>query len=363
MLLQQMMGELPHELIKEILSRNCVRSFLNHLVSSDSFLHRAAQKIQKAILDRSKVEAAATTSILEKLIAPPNGDINFDRKTKTKTVGTLLSNAAMSGTFSVLQFLESLILLPAVDDGKSAISARQMVVDQLVNAVRSVPHKPVIDRPALVFIQEALSLISKFAYFDLGPQSSTKIDMPMPTIDAASRTTYRARISSMLSYFIGQPLDASQIAYKLVCGLKPNRLQPGAWQLLLQLDPHTQNLLDHAFETLHSLQAGKDQETSPKERKSRSLLVALSILQVHNGDPDAIGILEELTSIARQESPNPDHRKTGDDTRAIVEILLALVSKPSLLFRRVSQDVFSSLTKDITEQGLEPMIKVRTMYC
>ena len=362
MLLQQLIGGLPRGLIEQILSPTCVRCFINHIGSSNHFLHRAAEKLRRAILKRSDVNPDTIPAVLTRLIAPPFGDISFDRRTKTKTVETLLSNAAKAGILEVLHFLEDLILLPGADNEKSNTSARQILVEHLVNAVRSVQIESTMKPRTMDFMQGALFLISKFAYFDIPFPPNPGTDVPTPIMTSASRNLFRTRLSSLLSYLIAQSIDASQIAYDLVFSLNKHQDQSGAPQVLLQLEHEMQKVMDDALETLRSLQSKKGQRTTkPGTYDSRILLVALSILQVHNGDPDAIGILEDLRIIFRRQAESPGEPEQKDDVGAIVEILLSLVSKPSQLFRRVSHDVFASLTADITEQGLEPMFKVRRL--
>ena len=362
MLLEQLIGGLPRGLIEQILSPTCVRCFINHIGSSNRFLHRAAEKLRRAILKRSDVDPDTIPAVLTRLIAPSFGDISFDRRTKTKTVETLLSNAAKAGIPEVLHLLEELILLPGADHEKSNTSARQILVEHLVNAVRSIQIESTMKPRTLNFMQGALLILSKFAYFDIPVPPNPGTDVPTPIMTAASRNMFRSRLSSLLSYLIAQSIDASQIAYDLVFGLVKHQDQLGTPQVLLQLGPGMQKVMDDALDTLQSLQSRKGQRTTqPRTYNSRILLVALSILQVHNGDPDAIGILEDLRIIFLREAESPGEPEKRNDVKAIVEILLSLVSKPSQLFRRVSHDVFASLTADITEQGLEPMVKVRRL--
>ena len=362
MLLQQLIGGLPRGFIKQILSPTCVRCLINHIGSSNHFLHRAAEKLRRAILKRSDVDPDTIPAILTRLITPPFDNISFDRRTKTKTIETLFSNAAKAGIPEVLHFLEDLILLPGADNEKSNTCARQVLVEHLVNAVRSVQIESTMKPRTMDFMQGALFLISKFAYFDIPFPPNPGTDVPTPIMTSASRNLFRTRLSSLLSYLIAQSIDASQIAYDLVFSLNKHGDQSGAPQVLLQLEHEMQEVMDDALETLQSLQSKKGQRTTkPGTYDSRILLVALSILQVHNGDPDAIGILDDLRFVFRRQAESPGEPEQKDDVGAIVEILLSLVSKPSQLFRRVSHDVFASLTADITEQGLEPMFKVRRL--
>lgn len=110
-----------------------------------------------------------------------------------------------------------------------------------------------------------------------------------------------------------------------------------AWSAMLQAYERLKELLDPKNET----------DATRAQRQALSLLHAVGILQFHNRDPDAIELLDEL-----EECYN---KLSGEEglSEFLVEILLALVSRPSSLMRKVSQQVFEAFTPMISATALE----------
>jgi DNA polymerase phi len=90
------------------------------------------------------------------------------------------------------------------------------------------------------------------------------------------------------------------------------------------------------------------------------LLYSMTIMQVYNGDADAVSMLDELEFCSTKFLGDKESKKqdTGDASDALVEILLSFASKQSQLFRRMSEQVFSAFANQITENGLESLISV-----
>lgn len=92
----------------------------------------------------------------------------------------------------------------------------------------------------------------------------------------------------------------------------------------------------------------------------------MTILQVYNGDGDAVSMLDELgfcysKFLGDKKSEKED---TSDASDALVEILLSFASKPSQLFRRMSEQVFTVFADQVTADGLESLISVcAALYC
>lgn len=86
----------------------------------------------------------------------------------------------------------------------------------------------------------------------------------------------------------------------------------------------------------------------------------MTIMQVYNGDADAVSMLDELEFcytkfLGEKETKEED---AGDASDALVEILLSFASKQSQLFRRMSEQVFGAFANQITENGLESLTSV-----
>lgn len=92
------------------------------------------------------------------------------------------------------------------------------------------------------------------------------------------------------------------------------------------------------------------------------LLYSLSVLQVYNGDADAVSMLDELEFCYSKFSGGKESKtdEASDASDALVEILLSFASKQSQLFRRMSEQVFSAFADKVTENGLDSLVSVCT---
>jgi len=77
------------------------------------------------------------------------------------------------------------------------------------------------------------------------------------------------------------------------------------------------------------------------------MLFALTILQLYNGDPEAVSVLQELGGV-----------NVEDNSGLLVEIILGFLAKPSTLMRRLSMQVFASFAGSLTLSGLKPLLDV-----
>jgi DNA polymerase phi len=93
----------------------------------------------------------------------------------------------------------------------------------------------------------------------------------------------------------------------------------------------------------------------------------MTILQVYNGDADAVSMLDELGFCYSKiwghgNSEKRDISDASDASIALVEILLSFASKPSQLFRRMSEQVFSVFADQMTSDALQSLISVSPSY-
>lgn len=81
------------------------------------------------------------------------------------------------------------------------------------------------------------------------------------------------------------------------------------------------------------------------------------MLQLYNGDSDALSVLVDLGALSDKLHSNTGE---GDDntSEVLVELLLGLVSKPSVLLRKVAQQVFGALTSELTQSSLQLLFDV-----
>lgn len=88
----------------------------------------------------------------------------------------------------------------------------------------------------------------------------------------------------------------------------------------------------------------------------------MTVLQVYNGDADAVSMLDELefcyTKFTSAKKKDNDDEEAADASDALVEILLSFASKQSQLFRRMSEQVFGAFADKVTTNGLDSLVSV-----
>ena len=329
---------------------------MNQLASPDRYLHRTAERAKNSILARARSSPDVRPLILIALLMEPYGDLNFDRTTKTKTVESLLAHIDESTLKQMIPLYGALISRPGVQDEKAAGSIRITVADQLVSAVRNLPPENIEhDSESLSVVGVVLmvfSLLVKYAYFDLDDVQEGQNNMPSPPISRASRQMFRSRISSCLTHLTAQAKDPGIVPYHLMLLIRSREEESDSGELLLTVDDTIREVIETARKRMKviTLEVAKAPHDSSKGHYLRSLrlLYSLTLLQVYNEDAEAVSMLEELNGM----------ENVQEGSATLVEILLSFSSKPSQLFRRLSQQVFTACASFIDEVGLQSMFKV-----
>ncbi len=382
-LFQATIMKAPISDIERLFSPNFMRCFMNQLASPDRYLHRAAEKARKAILEKARNTPITGDAIFAALVNSDKGDVNFDGITKTKTIENLLRIIQEVSEFRlkhVIMLYSEIIRRPATK-GRSfatkrpqnqqnagdelqqaAATRRQIAADQLVTVLRSIPlvsaqEKPG-DRKSEHDISEILALFAESAYFE-HPETSNIAKTP--NLSTSSRSRFRSRITSCLSHLMSKANNPAYFAYQLIVHIKDMEDRPQYYISLLETDDSIESIMSQAQETLRYVDEKEFGNSSTAEKtfySSAKLLVSLTMLQIYNGDTEAVNILQELNECYSRKELKDCHRKGFQDSSALVEILLSLASQPSVLFRRVVQQVFTTCTSGIAEAALQPMLRV-----
>lgn len=120
----------------------------------------------------------------------------------------------------------------------------------------------------------------------------------------------------------------------------------------VEMDDELHIELIEALEKLQDL-------TSPKKTKDDNsgayqglaLLYAVAILQLYNEEPDAVEILNDLKQCYEKLSSKQKDKDT-DVSALLIEILLAMVARPSQLMRQTAERVFEGFTSLMTIEAL-----------
>jgi len=362
-LFQRVLRNAPTGLLPAIFSNKLMRCLINQLASRERYLHSAAQKALNSIYARVDQEPSATIIIINALSRSPGGPINFDQISRTKVVEKLLAHVQDRSLVELCSLFSQLIMKASEQDEKTAATSKRMAADQLVSVIRS---KMIIARTkgsnsseTKVFINQAFSLLAKYAYFVHGQHSSASV----PTLDTptteSSREMFKSRISACLSIVLAKHAEPAQVSYNLIAYIRSIEEEDNDLHLSFKSDDAVKKVIEKAWLTLMKIHSRSISAQGSRKRllSAFDLLYALTLLQVYNGEAEAVGILDELKNTY---DGLLKHKQKSDrgSSDALVEILLSFASKPSLLLRRLAQEVFSACTSDVSSRGLESMIKV-----
>ena len=365
LLFQRMIPSAPVDLLSNLFTNNLMRCLINQLASPERYLHRAAERSTKAILARARMNPVTKAPFLKALLSPINGDINFDKNTRSKTVETLTSIVDDPSFEQVVQVYEDLILRPGTEDEKTAASKRQSAADQLVSAVRSTQlhpsEKSLANGECFLNIRRTLALLAKFAYFGVDAPDDRCISAS-PTISQASREMFRTRLSSCLSSLVAKSTGVPcSFAYDIICDIHRREEDAGHLTIVLNADDTVRSVLKGAWQVLGKVhtQSSLDADKEARFYRALELLYSLTILQVHNEEADAVTILAELNHSFK---PLLHKKKRPQGSATLIEILLTFIAKPSQLFRRLAQQVFTACASELDDTALESMIKVSIAF-
>ena len=357
------MHKAPDYILLSLFSQNLMRCLMNQLTSPERYLYRIADSATKAIIKRIQLEPSAIVTALKGLLQPPYGRVNFDQSTKTKTVEKVLSHADESGLQLVLPVFRQLIMSPDILEEKAAATMRQVLADYLVSVVRS--KQAIADDNEMGILRHSvgvgsiLAMFSEFAYFthNVGVRSPEEDFIPL--LSSASQEMFKSRISTCLTALINKFEDPSYYTYALVRDIRRREDIDKHCKSLLNSDQNVDDSIRTAWKTLEKIKS-KEKEAQPDKKqilRAFKLLYSLTILQVYNGDADAVNVLDELKSCY---GSLIKHRKKGEQegSEGLVEILLSFVARPSIMFRRLAQQVFSACASAVNKAGLQSMMRV-----
>lgn len=361
LLFQQLFSRTPEAFLSSLFTDNFKRCLINQLASKDRYLHLAAEKSIKFIFKRVELEPSTAFAPLKAFLATSlHGKLSFDQLTKTKTVERLVSLADDFTACRLVHELCSKLVRLDIQDEEDAAARRQVIADQLVSLLKSrqstgIPEDSSSNVKTLAI--EVLNVLVTYSYFSINPSASDRQKAPSPSFSQKTQDMLRSRLSTCLSHIVDRFLNPALYTYKAVYQVRLNEADKDLHPNLDLTGPVSESI-STAWQSFEHIRRSLEQKPSNATSLGAfMLLYSLTILQVYNGDADAVTMLDELQScykllIERQ----GEDRQQGSGV--LIEILLSLVAKPSQLFRRLAQQVFSAFTSDINSNDLQPMIKV-----
>ncbi|RHZ47449.1 DNA-directed DNA polymerase POL5 [Aspergillus thermomutatus] len=348
----KVINESPLQLASLVFTKNLVRCLTNQLAVEDRYLHRMAAKAAKSIQARvAKDPEFAAASVIG--LMGSAGSVNFDQATKTKTIEKTVVEANLDALKQIVPFFEKLIASPGTDDGKAAAASRQSLAGLLLSIVRSRASASDESQDGLqTVLEQILFTFVRFGYFMAKDDAAVQ-----PALTQQSQELFRNRISSCLNSLIANPKHATTLPYAVVRKIRDAAKSEGYGKFIINMDDTLRDSVKTAFKSLKKLSSMEKNEVSGVE--AFKLLYSMTILQVYNGDADAVSMLDELDfCYTKFLGDKKSKDEASDASDALVEILLSFASKQSQLFRRMSEQVFGAFADKVTENGLESLVSI-----
>jgi DNA polymerase phi len=371
-----LIADISKRAIPALFSPNLMRTLINQSRKDDRFLHAAALAALKAVQARVQQKPNSAPSIFISLTTK-NGTVDLDRLTRTKTLEQILSVADDEALRKIVRHLSSLVLRPECQDQVTADSRRQAIADMLLSTVRSYTRYEQLSSTSGEddnWLRKTLELMVENAYYV--PNRSAKTSkVPLPPISDSSRKVFQERLSSCLTRLLGVKTE-SRTSYALLVVeiIRSKDASSKTLDLVFKADETVMKTVDKAVKTLDSIVAkvyiiysyygsitNRISQSAVSGKRSAAegfiLLYCLTLIQVYDGDGDAILMLDDLDS-SRKAMLKSKQSTTTEGQDAFVEIILSFLGNPRTLFRKIAEEAFTIFVSDITPDGLSSLADV-----
>ncbi|KAJ5102667.1 hypothetical protein N7532_003196 [Penicillium argentinense] len=358
LLFNKILNEGSPQQASQIFTKNLVRCLMNQLAAEDRYLHSMAVKTSKTMQARVSKDPSFAGPAVHGLMGT-GGAVLFDQVTKTKTIEKIVADASSDALKDIIPLFEELISRPATSDDKIAAANRQYIAGLLLSIVRakSSTGNDDSEEDFESVLEKILFIFVRFAYFTDKSSSAAE-----PAVSEATQELLRNRVSSALNSLLTSQKYAASIPYAVVKQIRDASKSEEFGKFIINIDEKLQESVKTAFKSLKRL-SSKEKKGETSSIAAFKLLYSMTVLQVYNGDADAVSMLDELAFcytkfLGDEASKKKKKEDTSDASDALVEILLSFASKQSQLFRRMSEQVFGAFADQVTENGLESLISI-----
>jgi DNA polymerase phi len=258
----------------------------------------------------------------------------FDRLSKSKTVESLLSVPQEATLSGIITFLTNKIISP----GETADVERRWYADQLSILLRQ--HM----QSSLLF-EKSLQFLCRYGFFIHSTLSKKDQEMLCEKLFSllALRISDSSEVWPSLAVLEIEKLEKEHkkvikldSKIKKICKAGIKRMK----KLRSNVPPPSKNL-----DQVADVQRIKGKAT--EQARGLEILFSLTLLQLYNGDPEAVSVLQELERV-----------KVEENSGLLVEIILGFLAKPSVLLRKLSEQVFAAFAGGLTSDGLKLLLDV-----
>ncbi|KAI0456479.1 DNA polymerase phi-domain-containing protein [Xylaria acuta] len=319
-------------LVKELFTRNLMKCLINQAAKEDRYLHRAALKTLQSIEKAVEAHHELLIPILKELIGKL-GLYDFDQRTASKTLESLLQWVTPANSKKVLKLLREPVL-SLKDTPNDAERLRQAYADYVfkmtIQAKASSTSSNGADNKSALEI--GIKELASCAY-------STQEDF-IPPLSEKTRDMFRNRLSSSFSKVTKQHSNTEYLCDAV------RSVKPTAVAMSDEIEAERKGALKAMAKLLKP--PTKSDDSASNLSAGLALLYATTVLQLYNGAPDALSILQDLEACSEK-----IQSKEAGASELLVEILFALVSRQSPMMRQISEQVFEAFASQISSEALQ----------
>lgn len=356
-LVNKILPQLSEKEVSVVFGAHMMRSFINSLSSSQSYLHEAAKQLASSLptLVKQSKDPGVPVVVLKQLLGR-HGIMHFDKLTKTRTVDSLLGTLQGSGPQMFVAWLLDIFEKGNFEDStesesltKSEESSRIAVLNQLYQLVKkkSGAHEG-------NWLQDVLFFFLKHAYFQTVGKNKKE------TLPASVRQICEQRFVSALKDLSSSREMKSFELHDIVQHAK-ELLEHGEYKVASDL--WTEEAEKAFKKAVHSIEKIRKKRRKSGESRHEDevfeLLFTHMALNLFTEPEQAMDILKELK--ACYERQKTKHEEKSDEephwVEVLTEVLLSLLTKTSSLFRHVVDQVFVLLAPHLTQNALNMILE------
>ncbi|KAF2031109.1 hypothetical protein EK21DRAFT_64168 [Setomelanomma holmii] len=358
-LLSSMFHEVPDQSVFTLLSPNLMRTLINQSKKDDRFLHSAALAALTSIQARVQREPTSALPIFVALTSK-NGSIEFDKITRTKTLEHILLSANNDTLKKIVRHLNTLILRPETEDEVVAHNRRQVIADLVLNLIKHFKRYDELANEAVEqdsWLGKSLEILVEHAYFVPSEGAKTS-KVPLPPLSEKSRQTFQERLSSCLTKLLAVDVGSrSTFALMVVGMIRSKSTSSKSLTLAFKADRSVSETLEKASQTLDAISAKGSIAGNKLAAEGFILLYSLTILQVYNGEGDAVMMLDDL-DVSRKAMLKKAKESTDEGSDVFVEIVLSFLGNQRTLFRKIGEEALSIFASEISAAGLSSLTDI-----
>ncbi|KAI1759832.1 DNA polymerase phi-domain-containing protein [Hypoxylon sp. FL1150] len=337
MILQKFLLGLTTEsekLVKELFTRNLMKCLINQAAKEDRYLHRAALKTLHSIEKAVQTSPELLLPVLKELLGK-HGAYDFDQRTNAKTVENLLQWATPTNVKGVFKLLRDPVIV--IDDNAASEAERLRQVyasymSKLATQAKPTSENSIKAKETTNVAEIGVKELAACAY-SIQPQFK-------PDLSEKSRESFRRLLASTIGKVMRRRDDAEYLCNAVIS------VEPTAVNMSDEIKAEQGSALKAMRKLLKA--GNKSESRNAGASVGLALLYAITILQLYDGAPDAISILQDLERCSEKMKS-----KEGGSSELLVEILLALVSRQSPMMRQISEQVFEAFTSQVSPEALE----------